>query len=445
MSFFTGLGEGFAILWAIVANTWWLWLPPLLFFFGHYFWLLYLKVRYFSNLQWVLLEVRLPREMPKSPQAMEQVFAGLQTMFFEFDPLEKYWQGLQHDYLVFELASLGGETRFYIRTPVFFRNVVEGHIYAQYPEVEIAEVEDYLNRFPGDIPNEEWDMFGVEFSLYKPDAYPIRTYIEFPTIESMKEETRKVDPFSAMAELAGKIGPGEHLGYHLLLRPVQNDKWKKEGEKLVDKLIGKRVKPQKWKIEEALEPIEPVFQGWGEPIGRLFGLPPSEAPKPTRKEEISEVSLMQHLSPGTKDIVAAIERNILKPGFEVIVRFCYLAPRTGFSLSHLSSFIGALKQFNTQTMNGFKMNSAAMATRTAWWWPTPLKRKRKIHKQRLFYQYYRLRKPFTDTWTLKSTLVTLNTEELATIYHYPGMTAKAPLMPRLEAKRAEPPTTLPIG
>jgi hypothetical protein len=38
----------------------------------------------------------------------------------------------------------------------------------------------------------------------------------------------------------------------------------------------------------------------------------------------------------------------------------------------------------------------------------------------------------------------LNTEELATIYHFPGMVAAAPTIERIEAKKVEPPPNLPM-
>lgn len=257
----------------------------------------------------------------------------------------------------------------------------------------------------------------------------------------MKEEARKIDPFSATAECFGKIGPREHMGYHLLIRPTQDEKWKKDGEALVGKLIGKKAAPKKGKLAEALGPLA---EGWGEPLQGLLGAGGAETPV-RKKEETREGSLMQHISPGTKDIVAAIERNILKPGFETIIRFCYVAPRDVFSMSHVSSFIGSTKQYNTQTLNALKMNTKAMATKVGWWLPSYWKKKKKAYKKTLFYRYYRARKPFTDTWSLVSRRIVLNTEELATIYHYPGTTAKAPMMPRIEARRSEPPATLPVG
>ncbi|MEK9147912.1 MAG: hypothetical protein AAB650_00570 [Patescibacteria group bacterium] len=437
-----------AVAWAAVANTWWLWVPPLLFMAGRQLWKIYLRIRYFRSLEWVLLEVRIPRTIAKTPEAMEQVFAGLQTMYWEFDPWETWWLGLQHDYIIFELMSTGGETKFYIRAPVFFRNMVEAQIYAQYPESEVVEVEDYVNKLPDRVPNEEWDMFGIEFKFDKEDAYPIKTYREFVSLTANQEEFAKVDPFSSMVELFGKLKPGEHMGYHLLMRPTQTggpDKWKKDGEALVAKLIGKKIPAPKGKVASALEPLAPLTQGWGEALRPGLGLGPTAPAVGAPREEPLGTSMMLHLSPGMREVVAAIERDILKPGFETIVRFCYIARRDVFSLSHMSSFIGALKTYNTQTLNAFKLNSASMATRVPWWLPSFLTRRKKQHKKSLYYQYYRSRKPFTDTWSLRSKFVVLNIEELATIYHYPGMVARAPMLPRIEARRAEPPATLPVG
>lgn len=426
-----------AVAWAIIANTWWLWVPPLLGVAGWQLWTYYLKTRYFTYLPWLVLEVRIPREIEKTPEAMEQVFSGLQAMYWAFDPWEKYWEGLQHDYLSFEMASLAGETRFYVRLPSFYRNLIEAQVYAQYPEAEIVEVEDYLNQLPAVIPSAEWNLFGLEFKLEKPDAYPIRTYREIMSFTSATEEFAKVDPLSSMVEAMGRCGPGEHVGYHLLIRPAQGDKWKKDGEALIMKLTGRKPPEKKGGFAAALEPFG---KGWGDPLREGFGLGVTTPAVPAKEEP-----RMTFLPPDIDEQAKAISRNITKLGFETIVRFCYASKRDVFSLSHLNTFISALKTYNTQTLNGFKLNSRAMATKMPWWLPSRVTRGRKAYKMRTYWNYYRRRKPFTDLRALKSQMIILNAEELATIYHYPGRTAKAPLLPRIDAKRSEPPATLPVG
>ena len=428
-----------AVAWAIIANTWWFWMPILLGYAGFGLWKYYLKVRYFANLPWTVLEVRIPREIAKTPEAMEQVFSGLQAMYWAFDPYEMYWEGLQHDYLSFEMASIEGETRFYVRLPSFYRNLVEAQVYAQYPEAEIVEIEDYLGQLPAKIPSADWSLFGLEFKLEKPDPYPIRTYRDILSLTSATEEFAKVDPLSSMVEAMGRCGPGEHVGYHLLIRPAQSDKWKKDGEALIMKLTGRKPPEKKSGFAEALKPLG---QGWGDLLREAFGYGAAAPAAPAKKEEPRP---MAFLPPDIDEQVKAIVRNLAKPGFETIVRFCYAARRDVFSMSHLNTFISALKTYNTQTLNGFKLNSKAMATKTAWWLPSRVTRGRKAYKMGLYWRYYLARKPFTDTRALKSQLIVLNAEELATIYHYPGRTAKAPLLPRIEAKRSEPPATLPVG
>ncbi|MCK5027223.1 MAG: hypothetical protein KAS07_02295, partial [Candidatus Pacebacteria bacterium] len=62
-------------------------------------------------------------------------------------------------------------------------------------------------------------------------------------------------------------------------------------------------------------------------------------------------------------------------------------------------------------------------------------------KQNLFNAYKR-REYFYPKGKFKPFV--LNSEELATIYHFPGMVAETPTFGRIESRRGEPPTNLPI-
>src|SRR3989338_9414149 len=418
-------------LWPYIQLTWWAWLPPLLAFGAWKMWVFYLRVWYFSNLKWVLLEVRIPKEIAKPPQAMEQIFAGLHGAFRRFDFEEKYWKGLQTDYFSFEIVSVGGKVHFYIYTPSDYINLIQALVYSQYPESEVKEVEDYSLTLPENIPNEEWNLFGTEFALVKPDPYPIRTYKDFLVEDiSLKEEARKVDPLSALAEVLATIKPHEVVGVHLLIRPC-GDEWKKQAEELVFKLIGREIPKKKGVLKE-------VFGGLSSIPGEI--LSPGAAPKKEEKQKPLD-ALMFRLSPGEQEIVKAVEKNIAKIGYETILRFIYIGKAKEFDMMNFAAIQGVLRQFNTLNLNSFKTQSKGMTTAK---WYNPRRVRVKLKRKKKFYKYFKLRKPFLDTYTLRSKPFIFNIEELATVYHYPGGTVGALTTQRIEAKRGEPPSDLPI-
>jgi len=55
------------------------------------------------------------------------------------------------------------------------------------------------------------------------------------------------------------------------------------------------------------------------------------------------------------------------------------------------------------------------------------------------------RLPILNWFLSKSRPFTFSIEELATVYHFPAEPVKAPLIPKVEARKAEPPIGLPVG
>lgn len=168
------------------------------------FWGYYKKEMEELNLKWALLEINVPRDILKSPSAMELFFSNT------FDP--KLWFSL-------EMASIDGRVHFYIRTQDSIKDLVQTQIYAQYPQAKIIEVEDYVYNIPQFSLKTDWHMWGCEFSKKKDDFLPLKTYKSYG--EEMRAGTKeefKVDPITPIIELLGSLSKGQQFWIQILAK-----------------------------------------------------------------------------------------------------------------------------------------------------------------------------------------------------------------------------------
>ena len=129
-------------------------------------------------------------------------------------------------------------------------------------------------------------------------------------------------------------------------------------------------------------------------------------------------------------------------------------------MANVSAVIGCFKQFSTQNLNGFKPNGKISPSLD---YAYELKDQREDYRRRRVFKDYKKRDfvqysevveylnklsfeklPIFNWFFTRSNPMVLNIEELATIYHFPSEPVKAPLVPRVEAKKGEPPIGLPI-
>jgi len=372
-----------------------LWLPVVL---GGIFWKLwihYIHARFIHDLNWTLLEIKLPREIAKSPKAMEMVLNGLHITS-DGNFLEKYWKGKLRAWFSLEIVGIDGQIHFFVHTQKFFKKLVESQIYAQYPDVEIVEVDDYTKFSLADNFDDEWSLWGTEFLLTKKDAYPIRTYIDYGLHETMTKEEQKTDPMTAFLELLGSLKRGEQIWFQIMIRATKKN-WKDEAKALVDEIMKRDEKA------------------------------------PAEGERINMGALM--LSPGERDVVQAIERDVSKLGFDTGIRAIYLAKRDSFNGINIPSMIGIMKQYNDANLNGFRPNNTTSVDYF-------FKQSRESKLKKIMIDAFRQRSYFYTPYERKSFV--LNTEELATIYHFPGKVAETPTFGRIEARKSEPPAGLPV-
>ncbi|MDO8591090.1 MAG: hypothetical protein Q7R65_03895, partial [bacterium] len=142
------------------------------------------------------------------------------------------------------------------------------------------------------------------------------------------------------------------------------------------------------------------------------------------------------------NIIAALERSISKFPFETAIRGLYIAKKESFNPISITGLIGTFRQYSSNDdVNGFKLG---WFTDFDFPWQD-FRRIRRNQDEREMLEAFKLRSFFQPPFkNFHQTPLILNTEELATIYHFPGSVSATPGLVRLPSKRLEPPANLPI-
>ncbi|TSC77344.1 MAG: hypothetical protein G01um101433_638 [Parcubacteria group bacterium Gr01-1014_33] len=421
-----------------IVSLWWVWGGLILGLLAQSLWLAYAQDHY-RKYPVVLFELRIPREIRKTPRAMEQVFTTIQSIRNSAGNFEEKWiKGEVPEVFSCEIASFGGEVHFYMRGPKRHENMVKAALYGQYPDIEVEEVEDYVDRMPRtfeELSNAGYNIFGNELTLSKRakdrtmlDMYPIRTYIDFEAVDEIKE----LDPIAPLLELMGGIKPQEQVWLQIVLQPLVDEwpandyigRWLKKGEEEIDRI----------RRERGRSTIDPK-------TGAItFAI----------------------ISPADQEILKAIDRTISKPAFWTVIRYIYIAPREIYSANFGQRGVySALNQYAVETYNKFRHNYFAWTRTSMWYPPYLLPKMRAFARRERIYRSYRRRKTYDDKlmgrlfdlkffhlgiqlYSQKWRFV-MNTEELATIFHMPTYLAlTGPFIKRVEARKVGPPAGLPI-
>ncbi len=409
----------------IFYHFWWLFLPIALWPLFELAWVTYVQEKYMRKIKWVLLEITIPKEIEKRPKTMEEFFSALySTSDTIIDTLyDVFLEGMVDIWFSYEIVSIGGDIHYFIRAPIEGRHLFEAQIYAQYPEAEIIEVEDYVVGVPDDIPSKEYDLWGTEMVLAIDDAYPIKTYREFEDTASGEF----IDSMSNIVEGVGKLGEGEQIWIQVLTRAT-GDSWKEDANELILDLIGREKKKKKpsdlWSlfVSELADMAKMALTG-------LM----SAGEKKEEKKEKESPSMMLHLSPLEKDIVTAIGESTKRHGYETCIRWIYVAKRDVFDKGKGVSIVFTFfSQFGSATRNNFVPDSKTKTS--AYYFFTDI---RKAIRKRAVLRKYKKRE-----FDKKGFI--LNTEELATLFHFPTIEVRAPMVMRVEAKKGKPPSGLPM-
>lgn len=360
---------------------------------------MYINQKFLDNFNkdCILLEIKLPRDIFKSPLATEVAIAsllqggGISTWY------SKNFDGNLPQYASLEIASLEGIIHFYVRIHKKYKPLVEANFYAQYPGIEIVEADDYTKMIRYHHLTKDVSMWGGTFKLAKDwdpvnpktgdpysktekgkpkdkedtykmqaDFLPMKTYVDFGLDKDPKEEF-KTDPITPLLEFMGGIRKGEYFWYQVLVQ----DEGVYNGTKMPKFYVNERTHEHvslkemadayKKKIRTSHYVVHDqlVMDDYG------YEKPPRKIPDGVDKEgkpKFKEVPLTYNLGDKkdeakaiskdetkltieNKEDIEAINQKLSKPLALVVIRLVYVAKKDNFDGKQIQNILSFVKPY----------------------------------------------------------------------------------------------------
>jgi len=330
------------------------------------------------------------KDITASSLSAENMFSALHGLLKDEPDLQEQ--------VSFEMVSSGERgIRFYAAVPSSIRKFVEGQIYAQYPSAHINLVADYTSAIN---PNHSsYKVATLSFS--RSNYYPIKSFRDF-----------EIDPISSITSAVANLLKGEEVWLQVLIRPIP-DRWQQEGFDYVNK-VREGNDPSKNKTiidvfiqalkKETMEIVSGVFTGF-------FSAGTEQ------EKYIKPSTPIVRISAAKETELRAIENKLSRMGFETVIRIVSSAPLEERINANLRGMVASFVQFSGTSINSFIERD-------------------EDNKEKVFNEY---KKREFDP----DRAVILNTEELATFFHFPLAHIDTPNISWIYSRKSEPPTDLP--
>ncbi|MFT5849595.1 MAG: hypothetical protein ACI9H6_000404 [Patiriisocius sp.] len=359
-----------------------------------------------------VMEIILPPEVFKSPEAMENVFNQIYNAASPDNLMETYLDGKRPLPYTFELVSRGGDVHFYVTTPNKFAPSLTDNMYAQYPGVEIKKLDlDYTAEIPKSLKGLSFMSFHI--AKKNNEVYPIKTYIDLG-MDKLPKEEEKLDPMTPMLEVLANIQPHQQMWVQFICIAHRAQNFKN----------GQLRSKGTWDKDVAAE-IDKIMMRDGK-----------------TKTGVADLDGMPRITTGERDTIEAMERNVGKVPFKFACRIIYISNKNerdydGGLFARMSRMIS---QTELKDRNGIGIR-----------WRTdfnynfisdPFNKKRPALKKAELKEY-KTRKLYKKSGGMSYKIMTA--EEMATIFHLPGGVAITPTLNRVTSTRSDAPSNLPTG
>lgn len=417
----------FEALWFLFSHgLGFLTIVPTLIIYGWKGYLNYIQERYKFRTPYVMYHIQVPQMHEQSMKAVEQIFVHLYGAQDNPSREEAYWDGFVQPPFTFEIVSRGGYIDFYVRTPQYHREMLLAAFYAQYPDALLTEVEDYSKDITIDMINDDKvKAYGSELKLALGDERPIRSW---PNWEHNLAGV-SVDPLASILEMMSRLRPGEQWWLQIIAQPTPADPFKERAQKVIDDVVEPGGAGTSYNaLDKALDIPVSVLGAVHDQIW------PGEYGSDAAASKAGE---RQRLTDPEKEFVQEVDRKMSRWPYKTKIRWMYFSPPNLFDFPlGRRGMLGALQQF--RFINWFvEGNKARLDAGTLRWRKLFPERRIKTRTRKMLWAYQS-----RDMSRGEHDGFVLNTEELASIFHFPQIEVRAPFVAKATSRGVEPPTSL---
>jgi len=335
----------------------------------------------------VLLEVKVPKKFEKeeyeSLKTVKDITAIADQFFASLSTL--YETGLKalifgQPTISFEYITRDNEIIFFVGVPRAHKEVLEKQIQSFYPKADIEPSGDFR------IFSDELKVSYAMIFNSRSYIYPIKTYEELD-----------FDTIANMTNALSRIGEQSRAAIQILIKPI-NPGWRGQIE---------------WSIRKIQEGYgAPLGVSWYHKAGIFLGSLVSSGLNPKKNDEV-----FKKQTPLQEETVKLLTKKSSKTGFATQIRILSLAKDELEAKANLKNIFSAFGQFASPDRNGFKLDTG--------------------YEQNQFLTHFILR-----TFAGFKKMI-LNSEELASIFHFPSEHIETPGIRWYMAKRSAAPANLP--
>lgn len=340
--------------------------------------------------------IRVPKELraddnrgDKTQQQIQEAVGVMETLFSTIGSVKGQkgfmtWLYGRTDVFGFEIVAHRDKISFYVITPTAYASFIEQQIHAQYPNAQIDETPDYNLFSPTSV------TLGSYITLRRPSHFPVKSYRKMES-----------DSMNGLTNALSRVESGEGVTIQYLIRSAPSY-WRKEGLRIARAM-------QQGKKLSSVEKQNDLLSSVGKDLGKIM----QSSDKGDKKEKEP-----YHLSPLEQEMVKGLEEKASRAGLEVNLRVIASSKAPDRAQRYLNDVLAAYGQFNIYEYgNSFVKNMPRFQT--------PLIR-------HFIYRH------FDEKYKM-----TLSSEEMATVYHFPLPSTETPKINWLLSRKALPPSNLP--